>query len=631
MASNSSSFGPFVIDRARRVLLRDGATVALTPKAFDVLVALVDHAGTVVRKDELFRAAWPDTIVDENNLAFQISTLRKALGEKESGERYIATVPGQGYQLIAPLRMRESSSVSEIVLEEDETVTVTVQETSLSVRSIVAVVVATIAIIASVAFAWIFTRREAPVPAPPIAASSQVVRSLAILPFKSLVAAQRDEALELGMADSLIGSVSRVHEVAVRPLSAVRRYGELEQDPVRAGRELQVDAVLDGTIHHADGRIRVTARLLRVADAKQLWEGRFDETLSGIFVVQDSISRRLAAELSFGTTGQTRVAERPTPEIEAYRAYALGVMHVHRLKREEIDTGIAHFQRATVLDPRYAAAYAAMAGAYAILPVSSEASPKESFHAARIAARKALELDPDLGAAHVALGTIAFWGDWDWAASERSFQRALELEPGNATARLRYAHLLSNTGRHDEARTQMNEALHLDPLSRMANTMAGQFHLQAGNIDAAISQLQHALRLDPDFWIPRFHLADAYERQRRFDDALEELERAHRGAGRNMYPLAMIGYVHGIRGDRDGAQRVLAEMMATLRERPVAPTKIALVHLGMGDRANALRWLGKACTERDVGLVFLRVNPRWNQLRGEAEFREIERCANLPE
>jgi len=629
MASNSSSFGPFVVDRARRVLLRDGAPVALTPKAFDVLVALVDHAGTVVRKDELFRAAWPDTIVDENNLAFQISTLRKALGEKESGERYIATVPGQGYQLIAPPQMTETSS-SAIVLEEDETVTVTVQETSLSVRSIVAVVVATIAIIAAVAFAWNFTRRDALVLAAPIAVSSQVVRSMAILPFKPLVAAQRDEALELGMADSLIGSVSKVHEVAVRPLSAVRRYGELEQDPVRAGRELQVDAVLDGTIHSADGRIRVTARLLRVADAKQLWEGRFDETLSGIFAVQDSISRRLSSELSLGTAGDTRSSKRHTPSIEAYRAYTLGVMHVQRLNREEIDTGIAHFRRATLLDPDYAAAYAAMAGAYSILPISSEGSPKESFRAARESAKKAIELDPDLAEAHLVLGTIAFWADWDWAESERNLQRALELEPGNAAARIRYAHLLSNTGRHEEARVQTAEALRLDPLSRLVNTLAGQFHLQAGNVDAGISQLQHALRLDPEFWVARVNLGKAYETQRRFTEAMAELERAHRGAGQNVGALAMIGYVHGLRGDRKAAQRVLAELMATLRQRPVAATKIALVHLGMGERAEALRWLRRACAERDVGLTFLRANPRWSQLRGEAGFREIERCVNLP-
>ena len=628
MASTSSSFGPFVLDRARRVLLREGAPVALTPKAFDVLVALADRAGTVVRKDELFRAAWPDTIVDESNLAFQISTLRKALGERESGERYIVTVPGQGYQLIAPSRTGESSA-TEIVLEENETVTVTVQETSPAVRSMVAVLVSIIAIIMTAALAWNFTRRDTPLPAAAIPASSHAVRSMAILPFKPLVAAQKDEALQLGMADSLIGSVSKEHEVAVRPLSAVRRYGELEQDPVSAGRELQVDAVLDGTIHHADGRIRVTARLLRVADAKQLWEGRFDEELAGIFAVQDSISRRLASELSLGT--HTRLVKRHTPSIEAYRAYALGVLHVQRLNREAIDTGIAHFRRATIIDPRYAAAHAAMANAFSILPVSSDGPPKESFRAAREAATKAIELDPDLAEAHLVLGTIAFWYDWDWAQADKHLQRALELEPGNAAARLRYAHFLSNIGQHDEARVQMTEALRLDPLSRLANTLAGQFHLQSGNVDAGISQLKHALRIDPEFWIAHLNLGKAYETQRRFEEALAELERAQIGAGQNVEPLAMKGYVHGLRGDRGSAQRVLLELMAISSQRPIGATKIALVHLGMGERAEALRWLRRACEERDVGLTFLRANPRWSQLRGEAEFRAIERCVNLPE
>jgi TolB-like protein/Tfp pilus assembly protein PilF len=454
---------------------------------------------------------------------------------------------------------------------------------------------------------------------------------MAILPFKPIIAAQRDEALELGMADSLIGSISRSDGVVVRPLSAVRRYGNLEQDPLLAGRELQVDAVLDGTIHHAGGRIRVTARLLRVADAKQLWQGQFDENLSGIFAVQDSISRRLAEELPLRIAEPERARDRQTENVEAYRAYALGVMHVQRLNRDEINAGIADFQRATVLDPRYAAAYAAMAGAYAILPVSSEAPPAESFRAARVAAKKAVELAPDLAEAHLVLGTIAFWADWDWAASEASLRRAVALEPGNASARTRYAHLLSNIGHHEEARVQIAEALRIDPLSRLVNTLAGQFALQAGDVDAAISQLQHALRIDPEFWIAHVNLGKAYQLQGRFDDALRELEHAHRGAGLNVEALAMIGYVHGVSGDRAAARRVLAEIMAISRKRPVAASKIALVHLGLGERAQAVRWLSQACRDRDVGLTFLRVNPRWSQLRDEPGFREIQRCANLPE
>lgn len=625
MNADTTSFGPFVVDRGRRVLLCDGAAVALTPKAFDVLVTLVDRAGTVVRKEELFRAVWPDTIVDENNLAFQISTLRKALGEKERGERYIATVPGQGYQLLVPLYSAERS---EVVLQEDETVTVTVEETSIS-RRLVALVIALVmvAIGAVAAGLWLLRSRDS---SGALAARAPgVVRSMAILPFRPIVAVQTDEALQLGMADALIGRISKAHGIAVRPLSAVRRYGALEQDPLAAGRELQVDAVLDGTIHHAAGRIRVTARLLRVADAQQVWQGQFEEGLSGIFTVQDSISQRLAAELSLSEAEQPKV-HRPA-NVEAYRAYALGVMHVQRLRREEIDAGIRHFRRATELDPQYAAAYAATAGAYAILPISSDAPPQENFRAARIAAKKALALDPDLAAAHVALGTIAFWSDWDWGASEESYQRALTLEPGNAEARTRYAHLLSNVGRHEEARVQIGEALRLDPLSRMVNTLAGQFHLQAGNLDAGISQLEHALRIDPDFWIARLNLGKAYEQQRRFDDALREFHRAHRGAGQNVGALAMIGYTHGLRGDRAAARQTLAELMAIARARPIAATKIALVHLGLGDREEAIRWLRRACDERDVGLTFLRANPRWSELRGHPGYDEIERCVNLPQ
>jgi DNA-binding winged helix-turn-helix (wHTH) protein/TolB-like protein/Tfp pilus assembly protein PilF len=621
------AFGPFLLDRGRRLLLRDGEPVALTPKAFDILSALAGSAGTVVTRDELQRAVWPHTVVDESNLAFQMSALRKALREKESGERYIATIPGVGYQLVAPLRdsgVPESASPAEAILQQSETMTITVEETSAPRWNPRAILIL-ILLLTVAGFVWLATRETSP----GSAAAPPAIRSIAVLPFKPIVAVQRDEALELGMADALIARIGSERDVVVSPLTAVRRYGALDQDPIAAGESLGVDAVLDGSIQNDRSRIRVTARLLRVADRKQLWQGSFDESVAGIFSMQDSITARLASELSLQPRSSVPV-HRDTKNVEAYRAYSLGVMHVMRVRRDEIEKGIEYFERAIELDPEYAAAYAELAQAHSILPISSDQPAKESFDSARAAALKAIALDPHLAQAHVVMGSILFWNDWDWAGSEAAFRRAIAIDPNDDFARIRFAHLLSNIGRHAEAAEQGRIAARLDPLSRFNATLNGQFLLQAGDVVAGEDQLKHALRIDPDFWIAHLNLGKAYEMRGRNADAMREFLIAKEGSASNLEPLTMIGYLHGIEGRRSEAQRVLDEMLAISRQRPIPGTKIALVHLGMGNRDEAFASLRRACAERDVGLTFLHANPRWKQLEDDARFAEIERCVNLP-
>jgi len=629
------AFGPFLLDRGKRILLREGAPVALTPKAFDILSTLAQGAGTVVTRDDLQRAVWPDTVVDESNLAFQISALRKALREKESGERYIVTIPGVGYQLVVPLRDPSEAAPRpspEVILQQRETVTITVEETSSTPRAprwTPHLTLGLALLVACVGFVWMATR---PGQATSAGTTSSTIGSMAVLPFKPIVAARRDEALELGMTDTLIARIGSEHDVVVSPLTAVRRYGSLDQDPIAAGRELGVDAVLDGSIHSEGSRIRVTGRLLRVADRKQLWQGSYDERVSDIFALQDSITARLVSELSLQPRPRdTHVARhRDTRNVEAYRAYALGVMHVLRTRRDEIEEGITHFERAIALDPEYAAAYAELAQAHSILPISSDRPAKESFARARAAATRAIELDPELAQAHAVMGSILFWNDWNWTASEAAFRRAIALDPNNDLARIRYAHLLSNIGRHAESAEQARVAARLDPQNRLTAALAGQFLLQAGDVAGGIDQLEHALRLDPDFWIIHLNLGKAYEMSGRFDEALPAFERARKGSADSLEPLAMIGFLHGIEGRRAEALRVLDELMAISARRPVPGTKIALVHLGLGQRDEAFAWLHRSCVERDVGLTFLWANPRWRRLADDPRFAAIERCVGLP-
>lgn len=616
------AFGPFVLDASARQLLRDGERVTVTPKAFDLLCLLAQHAGRTVTKTTLLSTVWPDGVVDENNLAFQVSTLRKALADKSDGSRYIVTVPGQGYQFVMPVRVLESEDL-EVVLEERERTLITFEAATVPRRAPRAVLIAAgvfIVLLSAALLLWI--RQQRARPAAPI-------RTVAVLPFKSLLAAQADEALELGMADAVISRISTNREVIVRPLASVRRFTGREQDPIAAGKALGVDAVLDGSIASADGRIRVTARLLRVSNASQLWSGQFDERSSEIFAIQDSISSRLARDLSWNLHDPAR-QRRGTSSPEAYRAYALGRLHATRVQSVENDKAIAFFKRAITLDPDYAEAWLALADCYAVLPISSDRPPRENFDAAKAAIAKAMELDPDVSDAHAVLGIIHFWYDWDWAGAEKEFRRAIADSPTSATSHIRLAHLLSNTGRHDEAAREAREALRLDPVSPQINFLAAQFHLQAGDVEEGVRQTRHVISLHPDLWQAHANLGKAYEMQGRYDEALRELAIARQGSGENVEPHWMIGYVHARRGDRVAAQSSLDELMAISRSRYVPPAKIALLHIGMGNHDEAFRWLALACEDRDRTLVFLDANPRFRALAADPRYESIRRCVNLP-
>ena len=606
-------FGPFLLDPTRRKLLRGEEEVPLTPKAFDILSVLVRNGGTVVTKENLLRTVWPDTIVDEGNLTFQISSLRKALGD---ADRLIVTVPGRGYQLAAPV---------DLVSAEAEAMEVVVEERTTTTLHIAFVVIAAIVAVLAALAAFLFLRRSDPVPA-------AAIRSLAVLPFKPIVAAQRDEALELGMADTLISRLGHVPGIRVSPLTAVRRYAGLEQDAMEAGRQLGVDAVLDGSIHAAGERIRVNARLLRVADGSQIWSGTFDERGRDLFAVHDSVATELAGMLrpDLSPTEQRLVRRRDTANVEAYRSYAIARMHFTRTNSRDFELAIGELKRALALDPGYAQAWAFLGNVYARLPIGADRVPQEAFALAEDAARRAIALDPDNSDAWCDLAIIDFWHTWDWSSSESHFKRSIALDPNNSEAHLLYAHLLSNLGRAEESRREIRIALELEPIRPATNALAAQFELQAGNYAEAIRQAQHTLEIEPNMWLANLALGKAYELQGRYADAMAAFEKARQGSGANVEALSMIAHLQARQGNHAVAREMVASLVKTAGERYVPALKIALPYVALGEYDEAFRWLEKGCQERDVSMVFLNVNPRWDTIRKDPRFREIEACVGLP-
>lgn len=564
-------FGDFRLDASKRLLLRGaGEVVSLTPKVFDTLLYLVERSGAVVDKDELMRGIWPDTVVEENNLNQNVSALRRGLGESRGEHRYIVTVPGRGYRFVADVK----------------------------------------------------TDADAPMRAQ--TASVSTIRNLAVLPFTPLVAEHRDAALELGMADALIARLGG-GEIIVRPINSVRKYVELDQDPLVAGHELGVESVLEGSIQRWGDLLRVRVRLVNVPGGATLWSGTFDEKFTNIFAVQDAIAEKVAGALAprLGREEQKRLTKRYTLSAEAYELYARGRYHALKATLPEIQAAISYFQQAIALDPSYALAYVGLADAYRSFPLNSDMPPDEFFPRAKAALQKAIEIDDTLAEAHAVLGFTIFWYDWDWSAAEDQFRRALELNPNDADAHLFYAHLLSNTGRHPEALAEAKRARELDLLNLRTNALEGHFLNHAGRVDEALVRLQKTLELDSNYFLAHLFAWSAYVEKGMYGEAAAEARRARELNNVSTQPVAHLAYTLAKSGQRREAQVELDRLLELSTERFVPPYLIALVYNGLGEREQALDWLERGFQQRDPKTVFLMVEPKWANLRSEPRFQDL--------
>ncbi|HYI08505.1 MAG TPA: winged helix-turn-helix domain-containing protein [Thermoanaerobaculia bacterium] len=621
------AFGPFVLDRSQRLLLRDGAEVDLTPKALDLLTVLVENEGRVVTKDELMTALWPDTAVEESNLTFQMSYLRKVLG----GERLVTTIPGRGYQFTGRVQRVDARPVpleplqplvemSETIVESEERTTITVAERDAPRRLLIgaaALLVAAV-ILAAVAAVIVQMQRAAVAPGE---------RSIAILPFKPIVATQRDEALELGMADTLITRLSHVPGVTIRPTSAVRRYSALDQDPLEAGRALEVASVLEGTIQRSGERMRVNVRLLRTTDGQTLWADQFDQPAAGLFAVQDRVADSVARALVPALSGraQQRVAKRTTADLKAYDLYVKGSYWKDRDPNRALD----FFQQATARDPRFAAAYAATAEIWMFRGRYSNSPPGEQFEHARAAAVKAIELDPELGEAHASLAAV--YGDWDWAwdRAETEYRRALSLNPNWVPAHIGYANLLLVRRRFNAALQHTQRAVELDPTSPHAGIAHGITLRCTGRIDDSIAHLQEVLQVHPGLVPAYLHIGQGHLAAGRPAEAVAayDLAMANRADSQQLGSLRALALARA--GRREEAKQVLQKLEAEGRAGAAASVNLASAWLALGDRDRAFQWLDRAYQERLYLLRVILWAHTFDEIRTDPRYRELVRKMGL--
>ena len=632
-------FGSFRIDRRERLLLHDGAPVPLPPKVYDTLLALVTRSGHIVEKEELMRAVWPDTFVEEANLTVNISALRKVLGEGESEHHYIETVPRRGYRFVSPVievkndsagSYAEANAKPRQVLEDERRVDATKEESAdftyvqalLRSRGWVWPLIGIFVLVGLGVAYYAWVRR---------AERGLKVRSIAVLPFKPLVADNRDEPLEMGMCDALITRLSGLHQLIVRPTSSVVHYNKPGQDSLTAGRELGVDALLDGFVQKSGDKVRVTAQLLRVSDGKHLWSAQFNENFTDIFAVEDSISKQMVEALLLNLTGeeQRRVTKHYTENIEAYELYLRGRYFQDKRTPEGLNKSIDYFQLATGKDPRYALAFAGLADSYVVLAVRVDMPPKDSYRQAKTAALQALEIDDTLAEAHASLGNVQYWYDWDWSAAETEFKRAVELGPNYPTAHQLYASYLIVMGRHPEALSEIKQAHSLDPLSLPINVQVARILYFSREYDEAIEQCRKTLEIDPNFGGAHLFLGRLYKEKGMYQEALTELEKARRLLAGSAEVLALIGYTYAVSGSRVEAQNVLVELQGLSKQRYVSPYHMAMVYAGLGEQKQAFDSLDKAYTEREGRMTILKFAPEFDSLRSDPRYADLVRRIGL--
>jgi len=650
-AGHFYEFGSFRVDAAERRLLRDGEPVLLPPKAFETLLALVEHSGHLLQKDELMKVVWPDAFVEENNLTQHVYVLRKVLGES-NGEKYIETVPRVGYRFTAGVRevwdegadlvvenrtkyrvvvkeetYEEEHEINEARADEPRALpaSLTTPRHRLKPKHIILAVSLVLVGLAAAALAWTTGKNERDEIR---GGAKPAFSSIAVLPFKTI--GEGDEHLGLGMADTLIAKLNRVRRISVRPISAVHRFTGLGQDPVAAGRALGVDAVLDGRIQRAGGRIRVTVELVSVGEGAVLWTKTLDENFTDIFTLQDAIAVDVARSLPSGITSEERalLARRHTTNPEAYEAYLKGRFFWNKRTREGFQKAVEHFRHAISLDPSYAQAYAGLADCYVLgadpLPV------KEHTRRLKETAGRALELDETLAEAHASLAYYSGAVEWDWQGAERGFQRAIELNPNYATAHHWYAYHLAAMGRLEEAIAEIRRARELDPLSLIINTDVGHILYFARQFDEAIAQYRRVLEMDANFAVAHWRLGQAYLEKGRYGEAVSEFNVARRlGVGDSI--VGWLGYAHAVSGRKGEAQRAVAELKRLAEPHGGSYRyRIAIIYTALGDHKHALAWLERTYEARDAGeMALIKVDPMLDGLRSDPRFAGLLRRMNL--
>jgi TolB-like protein/DNA-binding winged helix-turn-helix (wHTH) protein/predicted Zn-dependent protease len=640
LASNLYEFDEFRLDAQSRVLRRGGTTVSLTPKAFDVLLLLIQNAGKIVTKDELMKAVWPDSFVEESNLTQTIFMVRKALDET-SDRRYILTVQGQGYRFLVPVTEAEknASEVEAPVAVPDAR---SVPEIQLDSRGrgawdwravVVSAVIASaaVALVLIVVYViWPWRSRRGPAEQP-----GRIM--IAVLPFENFTGDAGQEYFSDGLTEEMIsqlGNLDPAH-LGVIARTSVMHYKHSQESIPQIGKDLGVQYVIEGSVRRDSERVRITAQLIQVKDQSHLWAREYDRELGHLLELQAEIAREVANEIEFSLSGRrpieaAREAAAAVPEAKSYEAYDLylkGRYFWNKRTAEGFQQAVDYFQQAIDKDPKYGRAYAGLADTLTLISTWYQGPQSELMPKARTAALRALELDESLAEAHASLALIKENYDYDWPGSEKEFRRAIQLDPQYATAHQWYAEFLSWQGRFDEAVDESEQAQRLDPLSLIIASDYAWILYDSRRYESAVKQCRSLLELDPKYDRALDLITTSYLQLGRYDEAVDVINRWGRDEG--PWTWASRATVYSRLGHVEEARREVMKIEQLPDSRPDRVPTLLRAYSGTGQKERLLDLLQKAYSEHSNAVVQIKVDPMYDPIRNDPRFRDLLRRVGL--
>jgi DNA-binding winged helix-turn-helix (wHTH) protein/TolB-like protein/Tfp pilus assembly protein PilF len=652
-ARTKYEFGPFCVDPSKRLLSRDGENVALTPKSFDILLTLIESCGEVVTKDYLIKRVWPDTYVEEGNLTYNISVLRKALGERAGEHQYIVTVPGRGYQFVASVSVLWPESTQVDVRERPEfrnafdrkvaarepddakasqqqesrvnhvddvrhservNVVTRVSENTLARigrhKLLLSAIVLTIVALIS---AWRYLPLSPRVQKRPIS-------RVAVLPLINSSDDPDMEYLSEGISESIINSLSQLPGLEVIARSSSFKFKSKDADPQEVARVLGVEGIVTGRVLQRGDQLQISIELIDARVGTQVWGNQYNRSLAGLLQVQSDICREIADQLRLPLTRAKReqLARHETTNPLAYELLLRGGFYARKGGTENRIKGIGFFEQAISIDPQYASAYAQLSMAYGNLGLR----PK-----AQAAAQKALELDESLAEAHVALANL-YRDDWDWTTAEAKYKHAIELNPNLMRARVEYSDYLSCMGLLEQSLEETKRARELDPLNTHINNTLGMTLYLARRYDEALIQAKKTLELDDSFLHAFFLLGVTYTAKGMYPEAINAFQELSRLDGMDPITQVYFGAACASSGER-GKARAILKRLETGKEY-ISQAELAVLYTSVGEREKAFASLEKAYAAHDPQLQYLKVTPDFDPLRSDPRFADLMRRVGLP-
>jgi TolB-like protein/DNA-binding winged helix-turn-helix (wHTH) protein/tetratricopeptide (TPR) repeat protein len=639
--------GDWVVEPKLNRLSANGKAVHLEPKVMQVLLCLAEN-GAVVSKEKLMSTVWADTFVSEDVLTRSISELRKAFADDARNPQYIQTIPKSGYRLLLPVTGLNNSNSNPGAATTGNGNAPWDGASAVSAPSPIAPKPAAgpskfrsakpslllgVAIAALVISAyWVaFVARKSPA-SRSLLPPGKVM--LAVMPFQNLSNDPQQEYFADGLTAEMISQLGRLpsDQVGVIAWSSMVRYKGVKATQDDVASTLGANYILTGTVRRSGSHVRITAELMKIGQPTHAWANSYDGELGDVLEVQNHVAREIAGEIRLRFTPEQE-ARFKTPTVinaEGYEAYLKG-----RFWESGGGAGmrnqIENFQKAIALNPGYGAPYNGLAAAYIHLASFGYAPPHETYALARAAAEKALELDPESGEAYVALGWIEWRGEWNFAAAEKNFRRALELSPNNSQVHARYSLFLKSMGRFEESLGEITRAMELSPLDSFSQANAGAVLGEMHRYGPAMERFQRALELAPNEVYVHERLGTALLWQNRNQEAIQEFEQARQLSHMQPEKTAWLAYAYAVSGNRPRAQELLAELNLIWQEKReyLSPMHMALVYIGLQNKDAAMRWLDEAYNRRDEWLVYIRVYPEFDPLRSDPRFQELERKIGL--